>query len=42
MYSGSTLVAVQLSRNLLLVVNVPIHASFDRVQIFVHSTVLKF
>ena len=42
MYSGSTLVALQLSRNLLLVVNVPIHASFDRVQVFTHGAIFKF
>ena len=40
MDSGSTLVAIQLSRNLLLVVNVPIHASFDHMQIFAHGTIL--
>ena len=42
MYSGSTLIAIQLSRNLLLVVNVLIHASFDRMQIFAHGAILKF
>ena len=42
MYSGSALVAIQLSRNLLLVVNIPIHSSFDRMQIFAHSAILKF
>ena len=42
MYSGSTLIAIQLSRNLLLVVNVPIHASFNRVQNFAHGAILEF